>query len=359
MSYNTREIMIRDTRIIIGLLSILSVIAIGMVLYQARAIVLPFALALFISYILNPLISFFEKRRVPVFVSIFIAVIITFLLLGLLGVLINTSIQSFAAEFPKYEKRLDMIYNKTLELINIPPNVFSGDMEANDRTQLFEALDKLSITGIITQLFRSITRFLSNTVLVLLCLVFILMGRNQLIAKLDRAFKPRLAERLTDICTNINIQIQKYILAKTLISLITALLSTVVLFLFGVEFALIWGILTFLLNFIPNIGSFIATILPLSIAFIQFENSINVLWVALCLIGIQFIMGNLFDPRFVGRSINLSPLVVLFSLIFWGWLLGMVGMFLAVPLTVVIKIIFENIESLRFLSVLMSAPVEH
>ena len=356
MSYNTRDIMIRDTRIIIALLSILSVIAIGMVLYQARAIVLPFALALFISYILNPLITFFEKRRVPVFVSIIFAVIITFLLLGLLGVLINTSIQSFAEEFPKYEKRLDLILKKVMEFINIPPTVFSGDMEATDRTQLLNALNNLSITGIITQLFRSITKFLSNTLLVLLCLIFILMGRNQLITKLDKAFKPALAERLSNICTNINLQIQKYILAKTIISLITALLATVVLVLFGVEFALIWGILTFLLNFIPNIGSFIATLLPLSIAFIQFENSIMILWIALCLIGIQFVMGNILDPRFVGRSINLSPLVVLFSLIFWGWLLGMVGMFLAVPLTVVIKIIFENIDSLRFMSVLMSAP---
>ncbi len=357
MSYNTREIMIRDTRIIIALLSVLTAVALGMVLYQARSIVLPFALALFISYILHPLITFFEKRRVPVFVSILFAVIITFFLLGILGVLVNTSIQSFAAEFPKYEHRLDTILQKMLKIVNIPPSVFSGEMGASDRTQLLSALDHLSITGIITQLFSSITRFLSNTVLVLLCLIFILMGRNQLISKLSIAFKPNLADRLSDICTNINLQIQKYILAKTIISLATAILATIVLYLFGVEFALIWGILTFLLNFIPNIGSFIATILPISLAFIQFEHYISILWLALCLISIQLVMGNFFDPRFVGRSINLSPLVVLFSLIFWGWLLGMVGMFLAVPLTVVIKIIFENIKSLRFISVLMSAPV--
>jgi predicted PurR-regulated permease PerM len=118
---------------------------------------------------------------------------------------------------------------------------------------------------------------------------------------------------------------------------------------------MIWGILTFLLNFIPSIGSVVATILPITIAFIQFESYLTIFLVAVLLIVVQFTMGNLIDPRVVGDSVNLSPLVVLFSLIFWGWLLGIVGMFLAVPLSVVLKIVFENISDLRFLSVLMSA----
>jgi AI-2 transport protein TqsA len=123
-----------------------------------------------------------------------------------------------------------------------------------------------------------------------------------------------------------------------------------------VEFALVWGMLTFLLNFIPTIGSFVAVLLPLGVAFFQFSDHLIMLfWLALILIAIQFTIGNLVDPRVVGKSLNLSPLVVLFSLIFWGWLWGIIGMFLAVPLAVIAKIIFENIDSLRFLSVLMSA----
>jgi predicted PurR-regulated permease PerM len=120
-----------------------------------------------------------------------------------------------------------------------------------------------------------------------------------------------------------------------------------------VEFAIIWGLLAFLLNFIPNIGSVIATILPLPIVYIQFGHFSTVFWVALFLIGIQAVIGNFLDPRIVGKSLHLSPLVVLFSLMFWGWLWGFIGMFLAVPISVIIKIIFENSQSLKFLSVLM------
>ncbi|NIV15471.1 MAG: AI-2E family transporter [Aliifodinibius sp.] len=354
MSSETREKIVRDNRIVIALLSIICIMGIGAVLYQARSIVLPFALAVFISYVLNPLISFFERRRVPGAISILLAVIITFLILGVVALLVNNSIQSFAAEFPKYEKRFDAILRGLFQYLNIPPELFTEQMKGTERLQWLTSQD-WSLTGIITNVLRSIAGFLSNTFLVLLFLVFILMGRNKLIRKLEFAFKPQVSKKVSGVCSNINIQIQRYLLAKTLVSLMTAIMATFVLYMFNVEFAMIWGILTFLLNFIPNIGSFLATILPVSLAFIQFNDYVNILWIVVSLVGVQLVMGNIVDPRLVSRSLNLSPLVVLFSLIFWGWLLGIVGMFLAVPLMVSIKIAFENIESLRFISVLMSS----
>ncbi|MCB0306794.1 MAG: AI-2E family transporter [Calditrichaeota bacterium] len=355
MNLDPRQAMVRDSRIIVGLLSILSIMGFGAVLYQVRTIVLPFALAVFLSYILNPLISFFEKRRVPVPVSILIAVLITFVILGVLGVMINESIQSFAREFPKYETRFGVIIDNLIAFFRLPPELFSSTTDGSQRFQMLTGLDKLSVTELITNTLSSITKFLSNTVLVLLFLLFILMGRNQLIKKIELAFDDSMSEKLVGIATNINQQIQKYIIAKTLISLATAFLVTVVLYSFGVKFALIWGIMTFLLNFIPSIGSVIATLLPATITVIQFENYLTIFLVVILLVVIQFVMGNLIDPKVVGGSVNLSPLVILFSLIFWGWLWGIVGMFLAVPLSVLVKIVFENIQSLRFISVLMSA----
>lgn len=350
-----RQILIRDSRIIIVLLSLLSVMGMGLIIREARGIVLPFALAVFFSYILNPLIEFFEKRRVPRIFSILIAVLVTFLVLGLIVFLINTSIFSFAAEFPRYEARFGVLIDNLIDLYNIPPELFSTQIGGSERFKLLANLENLSVTGVITTTLGQVTSFLSNTVLVLLFLLFILMGRNQLSYKLQIAFKPQVSERLSLISTNINQQIQKYIVMKTLISLITAILVTVALIFFGVEFAMIWGILTFLLTFIPNIGAFIAAALPITIAVIQFDNYLTILGVTITMVIIHFIMGNVVDPNVVGGSVNLSPLVVLFSLIFWGWLLGVVGMFLAIPLTVIFKIIFDNIDSLRFISILMNA----
>lgn len=354
MSNETRQIIVRDSRIIITLLSIITIMGVGAVLYQARAIVLPFALAVFFSYILNPLITFFERRRLPGSIAIIFAVLMTFLMLGLIGLLINNSIQSFAQEFPRYEKRFDELLRHLIRVFNLPPELFSSQTDGSERFALLANLKDFSVTGIITTTLSSITRFLSNTVLVLLFLLFILMGRNQFQRKLELAFDKKRSDRIVSVFININEQIKKYILMKTLISLITAILAAGVLMSFQVEFAVIWGILTFLLNFIPSIGSVIATVLPLISALIQFDSYLTIVTVAALLVIIQFVMGNVIDPQVVGSQVNLSPLVILFSLIFWGWLWGIIGMFLAVPLAVIIKIIFENIDSLRFLSILMS-----
>jgi len=345
-----------ENRLIAAFLGILSAIAIGLVLYYTRSIILPFALAVFISYVLNPLITFFEKRKIPVAIAILLSIIITFLILNLVGVLIYGSIKSFAADFPKYEARVDQIYQGVLRFLDIPQAPLVEGEQEGDRFGILADIKNLSISGIILKTLGSIMNFLSNTALVLLFLLFILMGRKQLTHKIELAFKQDLSTRISSIITNINKEIQKYLVAKTLISFITGALATIVLLLFDVEFALVWGMLTFLLNFIPTIGSFVAVLLPLGVAFFQFSDHLIMLfWLALILIAIQFTIGNLVDPRVVGRSLNLSPLVVLFSLIFWGWLWGIIGMFLAVPLAVIAKIIFENIDSLRFLSVLMSA----
>jgi AI-2 transport protein TqsA len=353
-SKSPRDIMIRENRIIIGLLSIITIIAIGFVLYQTRSIILPLALAVFISYMLNPFITFFEKRRVPTVLSILIALIITFLVFNLFGMLIYTSIKSFASEFPRYSSRITILLQNLLDYLNIPREVLTNEVSEGERFHLLDQIRQLSLHKLILNTLGSMLNFMSNTFLVLLFLLFILIGRNQLIRKVEFAFKDDDSIRVSEMIKNVNHQIQNYLIAKSFTSFATGFLFFLVISAFQVEFAIIWGILAFLLNFIPNIGSIIATALPLLIAFIQFGSISDVIWLSIFLIGIQMIIGNFIDPRIVGRRLNLSPLVVLFSLIFWGWLWGIIGMFLAVPISVIIKIIFENTESLKFISVLMS-----
>lgn len=345
----------RELRVVIFLLSMLCLMGLGVILHQAQAIVLPFALAVFISFMMNPIISFFEKRRVPNVIAILIVVLMTFVLFFLLGLLINNSIQSFTAEFPKYENRFYALLSRLFALLDLPPELSPQQGPDGYQFDWLNSLESISISGVITTTLSAIAKFLSNTILVLLFLMFILLGRNQINRKLNVAFEPEMSAKVVDIIGRIHLQIERYIVTKTLISLITAVLTTIVLFAFNVEFALIWGILTFLLNFIPSIGSAVATVLPVAVTFLQYESYLIIFSVIALLSAIQLVMGSFFDPRLVGRSVNLSPLVVLFSLIFWGWLWGIVGMFLAVPLSVIVKIILENIKSLRFVSILMSA----
>ena len=306
------------------------------------------------GFILNPVISFFEKRRVPTFLAILLAVIISFLVLNFFGVLVYTSIKSFTTEFPQYEIKLRGWYDSIIQFLNIPPEVIAAQKNVQSGLDWFNSIRELSLHKMVLSTLSSIVNFMSNTFLVILFLIFILIGRNQLASKVLRAFRDNTAERISEIVQNVNAQIQKYLIAKTLISFATGCLFGIILFSFDVEFAVIWAILAFLLNFIPTVGSVVATLLPLSIAFLQFESFTTLFWLAILLVAVQGVIGNFIDPRVVGRSLNLSPLVVLFSLIFWGWMWGVLGMFLAVPISVIMKIVFENISSLRFISVLMS-----
>ena len=130
---------------------------------------------------------------------------------------------------------------------------------------------------------------------------------------------------------------------------------TIVLFLFGVDLALLWGVLTFFLMFIPSVGSIFAVLMPIMVAFLQFDSIITPIFVSVTIIITQLIIGSVIAPKVLGNSLNLSPLLILVSLIFWGWVWGPLGMILSVPITSAIAIIFQNIPSLHPLAVLMSS----
>jgi AI-2 transport protein TqsA len=162
-------------------------------------------------------------------------------------------------------------------------------------------------------------------------------------------------EGAENIFKNVNKDVRKYIVIKSGASLATAALSYLVLFVAGVDFAALWGMLIFLLNFIPTVGSIVAVIPPTLLALVQFEGLSTFIIVLSSLIAIQVLIGNILEPRFAGRSLNLSPLVILLSLVFWGKILGIVGMFLCVPITVILNIILANFESTKSIAILLSA----
>ncbi len=346
----------RYYKIIILFLGILASIGMGFLMIATRSFLLPVILAIFIYFILDPLICFFEKKRIPTGISIFLTLLIAVLLFFLLGMMISNSIDAFSESFPAYEARFNSLMTQIQKTFHLSDNFLSGDWK-ND-PYLKDVMENFSITGLVRSVLGSISKFLSKFTLVMLFLIFILMGRNQFEKKVTNAYNEIISKRLIKIIHNVHESIRTYIGMQTLISFVTALLVMAVLFFFGMDFIIIWGLLTFLLNFIPTIGSIFAVLLPVTFAFLQFEDALIVLWIAIVLSIIQFTIGNLIAPKIMGKSMNLSPLLVLFSLLFWGWLWGSVGMFLAVPLTVVIKIVFENIDGLRPLSVLMGGGVD-
>lgn len=327
----------------VGLAVVLLFVA-GLVLKAARPVLIPFILAVFLSYIIDPALTFLTGCRCPRALAVVVVLGLMFVVLYLLGVLVYSSGKAFVAELPKYQERLGDI-GRLLEK-GIGP--FKIDVPS-----ALGSLDIDKIGGLVIKAIGPFFSVLGNLLLVFVFLAVIVAGRGRAEKKISRAIGDGHAGRVRGIMDRINVEVRKYLILKTLISLANGLEVWLVLTLFGVDFAALFGLLAFLLNFIPNIGSAAATILRVGFAFFQFGTFWTPFLVLVITVGIDEILGTIIEPRVLGKGLDLSPLLVFFSLIFWGWLWGIPGMILSVPLTAVVKIGCQNIPALRPVAVLM------
>jgi AI-2 transport protein TqsA len=341
----------RENKVITACLVIIVIFIGGVVLRLAKPVLFPFFLAVFLSFVLAPLQDFLTRLKVPRLISIIFILILTFFILYLLGSLIYSSGKSFASELPKYSQKIDSILTSFQERYNL-----SGpEWQTIDWVRQF---DLSKTAGILLDALGPFLSFVSNIFLILIFLIFIMAGRGQVIPKIQRSFNEKRASKVSQVIHNIDSQIQRYLAIKTVVSFFTGLFALIVLVLFGLDFAILFGFLTFVLNYIPNVGSFFATGFPVIIAFFQFDSAWPAFWILIILTLIQQLMGNFIEPRLMGEGLGLSPLVILFFLFFWGWLWGIPGMILSVPIAAIVKIVCSNIPELDFIAVFMSRGKE-
>ncbi len=324
----------------------IALVVAGVVLKLAKPVLFPFFLAVFISYIVNPALEFLTRRKFPKSLAVLVLILATFSLMYLLGAVFYSSGKAFASEFPKYGKQIESL------LARLEASRFLGAHW--NVTTLLDAVSAEKIASIAVSALGPFFSFLSTLFLVLVFLVFILSGRGRLAAKIERSFSPGHAKRIAGVLEKIDGQIERYLAIKTVFCALNGIIVGVVLALFGVEFAVVFGFLAFLLNYIPNIGSTVATAVPIIIAFLQYGSVWKCLAILAIVVLLDNLMGNFLEPRFMGKGLGLSPLVVIFSLIFWGWLWGIPGMVLSVPITAILKIVCANVPSLRPVAELMS-----
>ncbi|MCB2203294.1 AI-2E family transporter [bacterium] len=345
----------RELRIITVFLGIIVVFVAGIVLHQLQSVILPFVLAIFLSYIFKPIVLYLKKKRVPSAIALLVVVVFILALFFGLSSIIYSSFESFVREFPKYQQKLTTMVNDATAMLDSLAARYDIKPESFSLTNI---VDVSAVTTMLTSGAGSFITLLGNLIVVVLLMFFILAGSGEMIRKLHVSMSERHSERLASMLEKIDLRVRQYLITKTLISLGTGALTTVILLILGVDFALLWGFLTFLLNFIPNIGSAISVVFPLLISFLQFDSIATPLLVLILLGATQFLMGNVIEPKLMEFSLNLSPLLVLVALFFWGWIWGIMGMILAVPMMSTLKIIFENVESLRPIAVLMSSRAE-
>jgi AI-2 transport protein TqsA len=337
----------KDNKILTVSLVLILVFLAGVVLRIAKPVLFPSSLALLFYFVLSPILDALIRLRIPKAVAIVVIVLFFFLALYLMGAMFYSSGKTFSAQLPQYGDRI----NGVLEYLK-------GRMTAWhvkwDPTAMIGALDINKIGSFLLASLGSFVAFISNLFLIFIFLIFMLAGRGKIKVKVDRSFPKSRARTINQVMDKIDRQVQKYLAIKTIISLLSAASATLVLILFGVDFAIVFGFLIFLLNYIPNIGSIIANALPVLFAFFQFGSIWPALWILLIITTSDTIVSKVVEPKLMGKGLGLSPLAVLFSLFFWGWLWGIPGMILAVPITAVIKIVCGNVPSLRFVESLLS-----
>ncbi|OCQ22545.1 pheromone autoinducer 2 transporter [Pseudoalteromonas luteoviolacea] len=311
----------------------------------ANDILVPFILAAFIAIICNPLLKFFASYRIPKGASILI--IIAFV--GLLGMslagLVGQSLNDFSQQLPSYREALQ---DKFIWLVNIAANYNI----LIDKQQLISLFDPGKMIDVATNMLAGFGGVMANIFLILLTVVFMLFEAPMLSKKVHLALDdPQMKMQQIDRFLN---SINSYLAIKTLVSLATGALASLILWILDVDYFVLWGVLAFLLNYIPNIGSIIAAVPPVLLALVTHGPVVSGL-VAAGYLSINTVMGNIVEPKYMGKGLGLSTLVVFVSLIFWGWLLGTVGMLLSVPLTMVVKIGLENSEDGRWLATMLGS----
>lgn len=325
-------------------LFILTAIATAFALHWLRPVMIPFILALLFSLTLTPLIDA-QKRylRFPKVLALITTLILGVLILVVLWLVITSSISQIAQNTTQYQQKIEVFLNKGIAYIHLER--FGIDLK--QLTAPFLKSMGENAGGMIRTVVNAILGIFSQGFLVLIFVIFLLLGKTKSAKITNQDWLE--GER----------RIKRYIATKFITSASTGVLVGSALHILQVDMAMLFGLFAFILNFIPSIGSIIATLLPLPVVLASPNLSPTVASLAILIPGaIQFIIGNILEPQVIGDLLDLHPISVLMALIFWGMIWGIVGMFLAVPLTVVMQIIFSRIQLTAPIAELLAGRIE-
>lgn len=308
----------------------------------ASPIVVPFLLSLFIAIVLSPSYNYFNNKGLPSGISLLI--VITFMILFFVGVgkLLGSSAVEFNANLPFYEQQLTHHFHSIVELVES----FGIPIPEQDLQTIFNL--KI-IMGFASNILEGMSSLVTNGFVILLTVIFMLLESNVFIKKIIYMSSKSSIINHIDIITS---QIKEYMVLKALISLFTGFIIYVGLLFIGTDYPFLWATLAFMLNFIPNIGSIIAAVPAVLLTLVGVDAFSALMVVALYVI-VNVLVGSVIEPKVMGKGLGLSTLVVFLSLLFWGWLLGIVGMLLSIPLTIMAKITLNANEDTKWIAVLL------
>ncbi|MEL7186212.1 MAG: AI-2E family transporter [Pseudomonadota bacterium] len=331
-----------------AIVSLAAVIVIIYGMQMATVLLVPFLIAAFLALITAKPMLWMQSKRVPSFLAALLIVSTIMLILAAVGTILGTSIAEFTAALPGYQARLDVLVDGA---VDFAIKNFSNDESVEG---LGDMIDPGWAMGLVAGLLNGLRDVLTNTFLIIFTMIFILLEASTLGTKVEAAFGNNSdnLERARVFLQNLG----RYLGIKTLVSMATGLCAGVLTWSIGLDFPLLWGMLAFLLNYVPTIGSIIAAVPAVLLALIQPDLGPGAAGAtAIGFAAINVVFGNLLEPRLMGYGVGISPLVVFVGLIFWGWVFGPVGMLLSVPLTMTLKLALESDERTRWVAILIGS----
>ncbi|MDA3953480.1 MAG: AI-2E family transporter [Bacteroidales bacterium] len=336
----------KSSRIANGLLIAFAVV---LMLIYGKALLIPFVIALIFWFLIKEIRDLLNKikfidEKIPNLVLNIIGFAFIFAIIGGVVKILTVNIQQLSVELPVYQNNI----SKLTESIN---STFNIDLMSSAK----EFLGKYEYTKLLSGLFNSLTDIFGDAFLIIIYTLFLLLEEPFFSKKIKAIYAQKdEQDEVNIVLKQLNKSIGRYISLKTLISLLTGTLSYFALLFIGLDAPLFWAFLIFLMNYIPAIGSLIATVFPAMFAMLQFGDLMPGVWVLIIVGAIQLIVGNFIDPKLTGSTLNVSPLVVLIGLAFWGAIWGIIGMILSVPITVALIIIFAEFPRTQAIAILLT-----
>jgi AI-2 transport protein TqsA len=314
-----------------------------------KDLLIPMVLAIFIWYLINILadsIALLQigKFRLPRVICFILALFVIIGSLTLFTNLVSSSINNVIKTAPTYQANVEKLIDEGATLFGL-----------EESPQLNEIITKIDFSKILQGLGVTLAGFIGNAGLILIYTLFIFLEQKGFLPKIDRMVgDSNQREKVRRIMARIYRDTKTYIGIKTFTSLLTGVVSYAIMKSIGLDFAMFWALLIFLFNYIPTIGSIVATVFPSILALVQYPTAGPFLVIAIGVAATQMVVGNIIEPRLMGNTLNLSPLVILLSLALWGSIWGIPGAILCVPITVLMAIIFSNFEATRPVAVMLS-----
>jgi len=321
-------------------------------LIVGKALILPIVVAVVFWYLIFTLAQTYSRLgtwgfKLPSWLAMAFAVLTFVALLVAFVDLTRNNVEQVVAAAPAYQANLEKLLNQAV--------AFLGIQEVPTVDQLRKQIDLGTIAG---QLASGIASFAGNVGIILIYVVFLLVEQKSFGTKIEALVDcdPASIGRVRRIIGRINADVRTYIWVKTLLSVVTGGISYLVMIAVGVDLAEFWAVLIFLLNFIPTIGSILGIVFPALLTLVQFDDPLTPFLIVSVLLGAtQLVTGNVIEPKMMGRSLSISPVVILISLALWGSIWGVIGMFLSVPITVICMIVMAQFKATRPVAILLSS----